>query len=139
MPVCELSGTDTREDTEKGIWLVQVVEATTVEPGFSAKVRFRLVHPQTLEPLLKPTQFLADLDIFAIAAVTNENGSFRPHLPNNDVVCKTFLRGDILGEARPLAEVKFISDTDTVFTVANTPPPKKPQKPGEVINSQGHS
>ena len=77
-----------------------------------------------MKPLLKPTQFLADLDIFAVAAVTNENGSFRPHLPNNDIVCKTFLRGDILGEARPLAEVKFISDSDAVCAVANTPPPR---------------
>ena len=74
--------------------------------------------------MLQATQFLVDLDIFAVAAVTNENGSFRPHLPNNDIVCKTFSRGDILEEARPLSEVRFISDSNAVSAVANTPPPR---------------
>ena len=46
-------------------------------------------------------------------------------MPNNDIVCKTFLRGDILGEARPLAEVKFISDTDAVCAMATTPRPRQ--------------
>ena len=64
------------------------------------------------------------MELFAVAATSNENGSFKPHMPNNDVVCKQFSRGDILGEARCLANVRFISDAEAVDAVATTPAPR---------------
>ena len=66
---------------------------------------------------------MADIELFAVAATSNENDSFKPHMPNNDVVCKQFSRGDILGEARRLADVRFISDAEAVSAVATTPAP----------------
>ena len=128
LPVCEVAATKEEGSEEDQEWLVQVAEATVIEPSFSAKVRCRLVHPETKAPLLQPAQFLADLVLFAIAATSNENGSFKPHMPNNDTVCKTFERGDILGHARPLSGVKFISDTEAVSSVATTPPPREHSK-----------
>ena len=100
---------------------MQVAKATVVEPGTSVKVRCRLIHPETKELLLQATQFIADLELFSVAATPNDNGSFKPHMPNNDTVCKAFSRGDILGEARPLLKVRFISDEEAVSAVANTP------------------
>ena len=90
LPVCELSNVEESAASAAGVWLVQVAEATVVEPGTSAKVRCRLVHPETREPLLVLSQFFADMELFDVAATSNENGSFKPHMPNNDVVCKQF-------------------------------------------------
>ena len=41
------------------------------------------------------------------------------------MVCKSFARGDILGTARPLSEVRFITDSDAVNEVASTPKPQQ--------------
>ena len=101
LPVCELR---------------QAEESSADATGTSAKVRCRLVHPETKEPLLVSSQFLADMELFAVAATSNENGSFKPHMPNNDVICKQFSRGDILGEARRLTDVRFISDACLLYT-----------------------
>ena len=122
LPVCEI---EDGEDKSPQEWLMQVAENTVIDPGYSSRVRCRLVHPVTLKPLLKSTQFLAGLELFSIAVTSNENGSFRPHLPNNDTVCKVFSRGDILGSAQPLAEVRFITDSQAVQEVASTPPPRE--------------
>jgi len=70
------------ETTANQPWLVQVSEASVLEPFTSKRVRCRLVHPVTKLPLLKSTQFIADIDSLSVAMVSSEQGAFSPHLPN---------------------------------------------------------
>ena len=46
-------------------------------------------------------------------------------MPNNDTVFKSFARGHILGTARPLSEIRFITDSEAVNAVASTPKPRQ--------------
>ena len=105
--------------------LVQVANTTSVDPGTSARVRCRLVRAHNHEPVRQHLQFLADIDALTVAMVTSEAGTFSPHLPNADVVGRTFHRGDIIGHAYGLADVNFISDHAAVSSVsASTPKPR---------------
>ena len=111
--------------------LVQVAATTSVEPGTSARVKCRLVHSHNHEPVRQHLQFLADIDALTVAMVTSEAGTFSPHLPNADVVCRTFSRGDIIGHAYGLADVNFIADHAAVSAVSASTPKPRPHTPEE--------
>ena len=124
--VCTISSVSF-SNTGKADWLVQVAQATSIDPMTSARVRCRLVHPQTKKPLLAKHTFLADFEgLMAFAITSSDDGAFKPHMPNADMVCRQFSRGDIIGTAHPLDDVSFLVDEDHVVGAvqANTPPPK---------------
>ena len=126
LQACDVAAADDNAGDADTDWLVQVSEAKKIEPGYSEKVRCRLIHPVTKEPLLQPRQFLADVGLFTLVAASNENGSFKPHMPNNGTECQRFERGDIIGTAQPLASVEFVTDERAQIKIeATTPKPRK--------------
>ena len=114
------------ETTANQPWLVQVSEASVLEPFTSKRVRCRLVHPVTKLPLLKSTQFIADIDSLSVAMVSSEQGAFSPHLPNASHTAIELARGTILGTASPMGDHIFLTNRETVESIqAHTPLPRK--------------
>ena len=112
-------------DRKPFLWPIQVARATTVDPGHASRVRCRLLHPSSNEPILASRQFIAAIDGMSFAFESSDNGAFSPHLPNADVVGKTFERGDIIGYADSLSAFVFPTNSEAVAAVeATTPVPR---------------
>ena len=113
-------------DRKPFLWPIQVARTTTVDPGHASRVRCRLLHPTSKEPILASRQFIAAIDGMSFAFESSDNGAFSPHLPNADVVGKTFERGDIIGYADSLSAFVFPTNSEAVAAVeATTPIPRK--------------
>ena len=124
--VSVISGDTEGDSKDDRHYLIQVAHTTTVDPGTSQRVRCRLVHPVTRQPLLEARQFLAEVEHFTHYLMhSSDNGAFRPHMVNSDTICKTYERGQIIGEALPSQDVQFITDEEAVDSItATTKPPR---------------
>ena len=67
----------------------------------------------------------------SFAFESSDNGAFSPHLPNADVIGKTFERGDIIGYADSLSAFVFPTNSEAVAAVEATTPVPRPHSQEE--------